>query len=53
MQVPPCWHGWEKHSLISSEQLVPTKPGEHCDAKMEEEEEEEEKEEEELNRWRT
>lgn len=23
MQVPPFWHGWDKHSLVSSEQFTP------------------------------
>lgn len=23
MQVPPFWHGWDRHSLISSEQFTP------------------------------
>lgn len=30
MQVPPFWHGWDWHSLISISQFCPVKPGIHC-----------------------
>ena len=30
MQVPPFWHGWDRHSLISSEQFTPWYPATHC-----------------------
>lgn len=30
MQVPPFRHGWDRHSLISSEQFTPWYPATHC-----------------------
>ena len=34
MQVPPFWHGWDRHSLISSEQFTPWYPATHCAGKQ-------------------